>query len=1154
MRPRSARVSARPDEGCHSAWRPKLRPRDGARLSVAIATVSLLIASQFLALLLAAGPAGAATSPPAVTGVNPIAGPASGGTSVVITGSDFSGATAVRFGSVAASSFTVNSPSQITAAAPAGSTSAPTVDVTVGTPAGTSATSVADEYTYTFSNNGYAVSLSTSAANPAVGGSVVLTATANQDVGPTPYGMSIFDASTNTELVHVGSGSTTSVSVSQSTTLAQRYVAYVCNAGGVNIQADSSPVTVAWGTPVPAPVVAGLIPGSGPTSGGTSVTISGSNLSSATAVHFGAGTGVITSDTASQLVVTAPAGTAGTVDVTVTTAGGTSATSAADQFTYLTAPVVSSVSPASGPTSGGTSVTIGGTNLSSATAVHFGTATATIVTDTASSLVATAPAGTAGTVDVTITTPQGTSASSAADRFSYVAPPAITAVSPQAGYTTGGTAVTITGTNLAAATAVRFGASGGSVVTDTATQIVATAPPGSPGTVNITVTTVGGTSPTSAADQYTYLIAPPAVTGISPASGPTGGGTAVTIGGTALSGASSVSFGPTAAVTFTVNSPTQITATAPAGTGTVDVTVTTAGGTSAISAADQFGYLPAPAVTGLSPASGYTTGATTVTITGTALLKATAVRFGTAPASISSDSATQIVVTAPAAQAGTVDVSVSTAGGTSATSAADQYTYLIAPPAVSHVSPASGPTAGGTAVTIGGTALSGASSVSFGTTAAVSFTVNSPTQITATAPAGTGTVDVTVTTPGGTSATSSADQYTYAAAPSVTSVAPSAGPTGGGTSVVITGTNLLNASAVRFGAAGAVTFKVASPTQITATSPAAAAGTVDVSVTTAGGTTAASSADRFTYVASPAVSGVSPATGSTSGGTTVTITGTNLAGATSVQFGAAGAVSFTVASATQITAWSPAEAAGTVDITVGTSGGTSTASSADRFTYSSAPATITSVASEIDGTNQPSQSTESLSVDPSAAGDLLALAVETKFPDTASFTVSGISGGGVTTWVNAYSFLTSDGFHGQELWYGVVVAPGASTLTVSFTAGSTEGTSDSATSLDLQEFRSSSGASTAWSLDGTGTNDTGASSTTLQYPTLTPSSTSELYFGYLAVPGSLSDGSTPDCVYQTDARGNQIVYGTPVSSTISPTASSSSAQTWASIGMLIQAH
>ncbi len=92
-------------------------------------------------------------------------------------------------------------------------------------------------------------------------------------------------------------------------------------------------------------------------------------------------------------------------------------------------------------------------------------------------------------------------------------------------------------------------------------------------------------------------------------------------------------------------------------------------------------------------------------------------------------------------------------------------------PAVTSVSPSSGPAAGGTSVTITGTAFTGATAVNFGATAATGVTVDSDTQITATAPAGSGTVDVTVTTPGGTSPTSTADHYTYLAAPAVTTTA-----------------------------------------------------------------------------------------------------------------------------------------------------------------------------------------------------------------------------------------------------------------------------------------------------------------------------------------------------------------------------------------------
>src|SRR5205823_1545670 len=100
---------------------------------------------------------------------------------------------------------------------------------------------------------------------------------------------------------------------------------------------------------------------------------------------------------------------------------------------------------------------------------------------------------------------------------------------------------------------------------------------------------------------------------------------------------------------------------------------------------------------------------------------------------------------------------------TSATGAADQFTYISAPagPKVSSISPASGPAAGSTSVTITGSGFTDATGVSFGGKAASSFKVDSDTQITATSPPGSGTVDVTVTTKNGTSATVAADQFTY---------------------------------------------------------------------------------------------------------------------------------------------------------------------------------------------------------------------------------------------------------------------------------------------------------------------------------------------------------------------------------------------------------
>lgn len=90
--------------------------------------------------------------------------------------------------------------------------------------------------------------------------------------------------------------------------------------------------------------------------------------------------------------------------------------------------------------------------------------------------------------------------------------------------------------------------------------------------------------------------------------------------------------------------------------------------------------------------------------------------------------------------------------------------------------------------------------------------------------------------------------FTFVDAPTISGILPTSGLTAGGTSVVITGTNLTDASAVKFGSTNATSFKVNSATQITAVSPAGSAGVVDVTVATVGGTSASSSANQFTFV------------------------------------------------------------------------------------------------------------------------------------------------------------------------------------------------------------------------------------------------------------------------------------------------------------------
>lgn len=113
---------------------------------------------------------------------------------------------------------------------------------------------------------------------------------------------------------------------------------------------------------------------------------------------------------------------------------------------------------------------------------------------------------------------------------------------------------------------------------------------------------------------------------------------------------------------------------------------------------------------------------------------------------------------------------VSASGRTAVVAASDfeegWASVFADPPTVTSISPASGPRAGGNAVTIAGTGLGDASAVSFGETSAASFKLNSASSITAVAPAGAGTVDVTVSSPdAGERATSEADEYTYEAVP-----------------------------------------------------------------------------------------------------------------------------------------------------------------------------------------------------------------------------------------------------------------------------------------------------------------------------------------------------------------------------------------------------
>lgn len=246
---------------------------------------------------------------------------------------------------------------------------------------------------------------------------------------------------------------------------------------------------------------------------------------------------------------------------------------------------------------------------------------------------------------------------------------------------------------------------------------------------------------------------------ISPNQGSTGGGTPVTITGTNLAGTSAVRFGSKLATNLTQVSPTEVTAVSPSGTGTVPVTVTTPGGTSN---PVSFFYVGAPFKTGLSVVTGPLAGGNTITINGTGLSTATSVDFGGNSATPTVISDGQINVTVPAgAAAGPVGVSVTTAGGTNN---GLSYTY-VAVPTVTTLVPTSGPTSGGTTVTITGTDLGSTESVTFGGTLAPFAAIDDTTVAAVTPPGVAGAVDVVVTNPAGSDTV--VGGFTYVAGPGV---------------------------------------------------------------------------------------------------------------------------------------------------------------------------------------------------------------------------------------------------------------------------------------------------------------------------------------------------------------------------------------------------
>ena len=787
--------------------------------------------------------------PPTIASFSPTS--AGTGQTVTITGTNFTGTTAVSFGGTAATSFTVVSATSITAVVGAGATGSVSV---------TTANGIVSRAGFTFITATPAPAISSFTPTSGKTGQVV-TITGTNFTGATAVSFGGTAATTFTVVSATSINATVGAGAS----------------GVVSVTTASGTGTLAGFTYLPPPTITSFSPTSAGT--GQTVTITGTNFTGATAVSFG-GTAATSFTVVSATSITAIIGAGATGSVSVTTSNGIASRAGFTFISATPAPTITSFTPTLGKT--GQVVTITGTNFTGASAVSFGgTAATTFTVVSATSINATVGAGASGAVSVTTASGTGTLAG-----FTYLPPPTITSFSPTSAGT--GQTVTITGTNFTGATAVSFGGTAATSFTVvSATSITAVVGTGATGSVSVT-TSNGIASRVG----FTFITTTPApaITSFTPTSGRTG--QVVTLTGTNFTGATAVSFGGTAATTFTVVSATSINATVGAGTSGM-VSVTTLSGTGTLAG---FTYLPPPTITSFSPTSGKTGQA--VTITGTNFTGATAVSFGgTAATSFTVVSATSITAVVGTGKTG--NVRVVTANGAITKSG---FTYL-APPTISSFSPTSAGT--GQTVTITGTDFTGATAVSFGGTAATSFTVVSATSITAVV--GTGaTGSLSVTTSNGIGSRAGFTFISATTVPAISSFTPTSGKTG--QVVKLTGTNFTGATAVSFGGTAATTFTVVSATSINATVGAGASGTV--SVTTASGT---GTLAGFTYLPPPTIASFSPTSAGT--GQTVTITGTNFTGATGVSFGGTAATSFTVVSATSITAVVGAGATGNVRVT-----------------------------------------------------------------------------------------------------------------------------------------------------------------------------------------------------------------------------------------------
>lgn len=790
---------------------------------------------------------------PAFSSMNIDFGPPAGGVTVTINGTGFQPGISVTIGGAACTGVVVLSATQLTCTTPPGAGAGANLVLTNADGQTSTATGI-----YDYHGPPTVASTNLPVGPPAGGQMITVTGT-------------LFEPGAVARLGGTLCTTTTFVSATQLTCLTPAHALGAVTVQVTNLDGQSGSLASGYTFAAPPNTTSSNL-AFGPLAGGQTITVTGTGFQpGVTASVGGSPCGSPTYVSATQLTCVTPAGGAGTVTISATNVDGQTGTAGAS-YTYQGAPTYTSTNIAFGPPAGGINITITGTGFQPGLGITIGGAACTsLVVVNATTATCSTPAGAAGPAGIVLTNADGQTSTSAA-AYNYHGPPTVTAVAPPTGPSTGGTTLNVGGTLFEPGLTVRV--NGVNCTTSTyVSAILATCvtPAQVAGLYSVSVLNLDAQSGSLAA-AFTYLAAP-TVTAVNLAFGPLAGGTFVTITGTlfqvgataTINGQPCTSPNRLSATTLTCFTPTS----QPAGTYNVVVTnPDTQSGT----LVGGYTYESGPTITGLSPNFGPATGGQTVTITGTGFRSGLSASIGMSCSPSAYVNSTTATCVTQAQGAGSYTVGLGNPDG-QADSVVGAFT-VHGPPTVSSINLNFGPPAGGQTLTITGTLFEPGITVTIGGTACGSLIYLGPTQITCVTPAkAAASYPVVLTNVDGQNVTV-ASGYTYQGAPTVTGVsAPGYGPLAGGQSLTVSGTNFSPGITATINGAACSPSTYVNATTMTCGTPAQSAGTYTVAVTNAD-TQTGSLASAYTYVAAPTVSSVSPGSGPSTGGTSVTFTGT----------------------------------------------------------------------------------------------------------------------------------------------------------------------------------------------------------------------------------------------------------------------------------------